>query len=42
MLETSHWSTLKGSRSNPDEKQQYRNKGVKLFKMICGVPKEFE
>jgi len=27
---------------NPDEKHQYRNKGGKPFKMICGVPKEFE
>ena len=27
---------------NPDEKLQYRNKGDVLFKMICGVPKEFE
>ncbi len=27
---------------NPDEKYQYRNKGDKPFKMICGVPKEFE
>ena len=27
---------------NPDEKHQYRNKGEKPFKMICGVPKEFE
>ena len=27
---------------NPDEKHQYRNKGDKAFKMICGVPKEFE
>jgi len=27
---------------NPSEKQQYRNKGDKPFKMICGVPKEFE
>ena len=26
----------------PDEKHQYRNKGGKPFKMICGVPKEFE
>jgi mannose-6-phosphate isomerase-like protein (cupin superfamily) len=26
----------------PDEKQQFRNKGVKPFKMICGVPREFE
>lgn len=26
----------------PDEKHQYRNKGDKPFKMICGVPKEFE
>ena len=25
-----------------DEKHQYRNKGDKPFKMICGVPKEFE
>lgn len=27
---------------NPDEKHQYRNKEDKPFKMICGVPKEFE
>jgi len=27
---------------NPDEKHQYCNKGDKPFKMICGVPKEFE
>jgi quercetin dioxygenase-like cupin family protein len=27
---------------NPDEKHQYRNKGDVPFKMICGVPKEFE
>ncbi len=27
---------------NPDEKHQYRNKGDKPFKMICGVPREFE
>ena len=27
---------------NPHEKHQYRNKGKKPFKMICGVPKEFE
>jgi quercetin dioxygenase-like cupin family protein len=26
----------------PSEKHQYRNKGDQLFKMICGVPKEFE
>jgi hypothetical protein len=26
--------------NNPDEKHQYRNKGDKPFKMICGVPKE--
>ena len=26
----------------PDEKHQYRNKGDVPFKMICGVPKEFE
>jgi len=26
----------------PDEKHQYRNKGDKPFKIICGVPKEFE
>ena len=26
----------------PDEKHQYRNKGDKPSKMICGVPKEFE
>jgi quercetin dioxygenase-like cupin family protein len=27
---------------NPDEKHQYLNKGDKPFKMICGVPEEFE
>jgi len=27
---------------NPSEKHQYRNKGDKPFKMICGVPREFE
>ena len=27
---------------NPDEKHQYRNKGDKPFKMICGIPKAFE
>ena len=27
---------------NPDEKHQYRNNGDVPFKMICGVPKEFE
>lgn len=27
---------------NPDERHQYRNKGNQPFKMICGVPKEFE
>lgn len=27
---------------NPDKKHQYRNKGDMPFKMICGVPKEFE
>ena len=27
---------------NPDEKHQYRNKRDLPFKMICGVPKEFE
>jgi quercetin dioxygenase-like cupin family protein len=27
---------------NPSEKHQYRNKGDVPFKMICGVPKEFE
>jgi len=26
----------------PDEKHQYRNTGNTPFKMICGVPKEFE
>ena len=26
----------------PDEKHQYRNKGNVPFRMICGVPKEFE
>jgi len=28
--------------NNPDEKHQYRSKGDKPFKMICGVPNEFE
>jgi len=28
---------------NPNEKHQYRNRSSeKVFKMICGVPKEFE
>ena len=27
---------------NSSEKHQYRNKGDQLFKMICGMPKEFE
>lgn len=27
---------------NHSEKHQYRNKGNQPFKMICGVPKEFE
>ena len=27
---------------NPSEKHQYRNRGDQPFKMICGVPKEFE
>ncbi len=27
---------------DPSEKNQYRNKGDKPFKMVCGVPKEFE
>jgi len=31
-----------GALVYPDEKHQYRNKGDKPFKMICGVPKEFE
>lgn len=26
----------------PDERHQYRNTGNNPFKMICGVPKEFE
>ena len=26
----------------PSEKHQYRNKGDQSFKVICGVPKEFE
>ena len=26
----------------PDEMHQYRNKGDKPLKLICGVPKEFE
>jgi quercetin dioxygenase-like cupin family protein len=31
-----------GALVNPDEKHQYRNKGDLPFKIICGVPKEFE
>jgi len=31
-----------GALVNPDEKHQYRNNGDVPFKMICGVPKEFE
>ena len=31
-----------GAMVNPSEKHQYRNKGDQPFKMICGVPKEFE
>ncbi len=31
-----------GALVNPSEKHQYRNKGDKPVKMICGVPKEFE
>ena len=31
-----------GALVNPSEKHQYRNKGDKPFKMICGVLKEFE
>jgi quercetin dioxygenase-like cupin family protein len=27
---------------NSGEKHQYRDKGDKPFKMICGIPKEFE
>ena len=27
---------------DPNEKHQYKNTGNKPFKMICGVPKEFE
>ena len=27
---------------NPSGKHQYRNKGDQPFKMICGVPKQFE
>jgi quercetin dioxygenase-like cupin family protein len=27
---------------NPNEKHQYKNSSDKVFKMICGVPKEFE
>lgn len=27
---------------DPSEKHQYRNNGDVPFKMICGVPKEFE
>jgi len=26
----------------PNERHQYRNKSDKIFRMICGVPKEFE
>ena len=33
---------LMSTASNPDEKHHYRNKGDRPFKMICGVPKEFE
>jgi len=31
-----------GALLNPSEKHQYLNKGDQTFKMICGVPKEFE
>jgi len=31
-----------GALVGPDEKHQCRNKGDVAFKMICGVPKEFE
>ncbi len=31
-----------GALVNPSEKHQYRNKGYQPFKMICGVPREFE
>ena len=31
-----------GCLVNPSEKHQYRNKGDQPFKMICGVPREFE
>lgn len=27
---------------NPGEKHQYRNNSAGVFKMICGVPKQFE
>jgi quercetin dioxygenase-like cupin family protein len=27
---------------NPDEKHEYRSMGNMPFKMICGLPKEFE
>ncbi len=27
---------------DPDEKHRYRNTGEQPFRMICGVPKEFE
>jgi len=27
---------------DPGEKHQYRNTGARFFRMICGVPKEFE
>ncbi|HEX2974459.1 MAG TPA: cupin domain-containing protein [Bacteroidales bacterium] len=27
---------------NPDEKHQYRNNSGEVFKMICGVPKQYE
>ena len=33
---------LMSAASNPGEKHQYRNKGDQPFRMICGVPKEFE
>ena len=37
LLKTSDFALV-----DPSEKHQYRNKGDKPFKMICGVPKEFE
>jgi len=33
---------LMSAANNPGDKHQNRNKGINPFKMICGVPKEFE